>query len=101
MGESSPKAFPQEVVSAKAALSPFLFNFVIDEIMIRALEGLPKSGVHVITGEKLVDLEYADDIALLFEDVQEAQSVLDKLTSIVPSFGMRFATSKWLILTHP
>ena len=31
---------------------------------------------------------------LLFEDVQEAQTVLDKLTSIVPSFGMHFAPSK-------
>ena len=39
-------------------------------------------------------LEYADDIVLLFGDVQEAQSVLDKLTSIAPSFGMRFAPSK-------
>ena len=74
-------------------LSPFLFNFVID-IMMRALEGLPKPGVHVITGEKLVDLEYADDIVPLFEDVLEAQSVLVKLTSIIPSFGMRFASSK-------
>ena len=43
----------------------------------------------------MVDLEYADDIVLLFEDVQEAQTVLDKLTSIVPSFGMRFAPSKY------
>ena len=42
----------------------------------------------------MVDLEYADDIVLLFEDVLEAQSVLDKLTSVVPYFGMRFAPSK-------
>ena len=42
----------------------------------------------------MVDLEYADDIVLLFEDVLEAQTVLDKLTSVVPSFGMRFAPSK-------
>ena len=56
-------------------LSPFLFNFVIDEIMMRALESLPKPGVHVITGEKLVDLEYADDIVPLFEGVLEAQAL--------------------------
>ena len=31
---------------------------------------------------------------LLFEDVQKAQTVLDKLTSMGPSFGMRFAPSK-------
>ena len=92
--ESSPKAFPQEVVSVKATLSPFLFNFVIDEIMMQTLEGLSQPGVHVIIGEKLVNLEYVDDIVLLFENVQEAQSALDKLTEIVPSFGMRFAPSK-------
>ena len=32
---------------------------------------------------------------LLFEDIQEAQTVLVKLTSIVPSFGMHFSPSKW------
>ena len=57
------------------SLYPFLFNFVIDEIMMGALEGPLKPGVHVITGEKLVDLEYADNIVLLFEDVHEAQAV--------------------------
>ena len=41
----------------------------------------------------MVDLEYADDIVLLFEDVQEAQSVLDILTRMVPSLGMHFAPS--------
>ena len=62
------------------------------------------SGKHeCVTGEKSLDL---DDIRLLLEDVQEAQSVLDKLTSIVPFFGMRFALQSvklcsWmLILTH-
>ena len=47
------------------SLSPFLFNFVIDEIMIRTLEGFPNPGVHVITGVKFVYLEYADDIVLV------------------------------------
>ena len=49
-------------------LPPILFNVVIDGIMIRALQNLPKRGVHVITGEELVDLEYEDDILLLDED---------------------------------
>ena len=62
---------------------------------MRTLVGLPKSGVHVVTGGKLVDLDYADVIVLLFEDVQEAQVVLDKLTSITLSFDMRFAKSMY------
>ena len=93
-GELS-KSFPTRIgVHQGCPLSPFLFNFVIDEIMMQALEGLPKPGIHVITGEMLVDLEYANHIVLLFEDVQEAQSAFDELKSIVSSFGMRFAPSK-------
>ncbi|KER27410.1 hypothetical protein T265_05517 [Opisthorchis viverrini] len=41
---------------------------------------------------------YADDIALTFEDQSEAQALLDKLTTIIPSFGMRLAPSKWKVL---
>ena len=74
------KSFPtRSGVRQGCPLSPFLFNFVIDEIMRQTLKGLQNPGVHVRAGEKLVDLEYADDVVLLFEDVQEAQSVLDKL----------------------
>ena len=66
-GELSKSIPTRSGVRQGCPLSPFLFKFVIDEIMMWALEGLPKPGVYVITGEKL---EYADDIVLLFEDVQ-------------------------------
>ena len=64
--ESSPKAFQG------CPLSPFLFNFVIDEIMKWTLDGLQNPGVRIMTGENLVDL---DDIVLPFEELQQAQSV--------------------------
>ncbi|WP_353839211.1 reverse transcriptase domain-containing protein [Acinetobacter baumannii] len=54
-------------------LSPFLFNFVIDEIMEECLKGTTESGVQVLPGDKLVDLDYADDIVLLF-DCQETHN---------------------------
>jgi hypothetical protein len=71
---------------------------VIDEIMERTLEGLQNPGVQIGNGEKLVDLEYADDIVLMFEEVEEAQLFLDELTKVIPSFGMRFAPTKCKVM---
>ncbi|KER27877.1 hypothetical protein T265_05160 [Opisthorchis viverrini] len=82
----------------KGALSPFLFNFVIDEIMRRTLDGFQNPGVQIVAGESFFDLEYADDIALIFEDHSKAQALLNELTVIIPSFGMRLATSKCKVL---
>ena len=56
-GELS-KSFPTKSgVRQGCPLSPFLFNFVIDEIMRRTLEGLQNPGVQAVAGESLVDLE--------------------------------------------
>ena len=38
--------------------------------MERTLDGLQNPGVRIMTGENLVDLEYADDIVLLFEELE-------------------------------
>ena len=46
----------------------------------------------------MVDLEYADDIMLLFEELGQPQSVMDKLTEVIPSFGMHFAPSKCKVM---
>ena len=48
------------------ALSPSLFNIVIDEVMKRALEGLKNRGVRLVTDEKLFNPRYADYIVLKF-----------------------------------
>ncbi|KER29596.1 hypothetical protein T265_03797 [Opisthorchis viverrini] len=79
-------------------LSPFLFNFVIDEIMRRTLEGLRNHGVQIACEENLVDLEYADDIVLMFEEEEKAQVFLDELTKVIPSFGMHFAPTKCKVM---
>jgi hypothetical protein len=75
-----------------------LFNFIIDEIMKRTLEGLQNPGVRIIGNENLVDLEYADDIVLIFEKETEAQVFLDKLIGVVPFFGMSFAPNKCKVM---
>ena len=47
-------------------LSPFSFNFVIDTFMKRAPENFQDSGVQNMAGENLVDLDYADELVLLY-----------------------------------
>ncbi|GAA48024.1 hypothetical protein CLF_101090 [Clonorchis sinensis] len=49
------------------------------------------SGVQVVDGENLVDLECTGDIALIFEDEDKAQALSCKLNTAIPSFGMHLA----------
>ncbi|GAA57616.1 hypothetical protein CLF_112974, partial [Clonorchis sinensis] len=49
------------------------------------LFGPPISG-SLASDENLVDLEYADDIVLIFEEEEKAQVFLDELTKVIPSF---------------
>ncbi|KER31502.1 hypothetical protein T265_02272 [Opisthorchis viverrini] len=79
-------------------LSPFPFNFVIDEIMRRTLECLQNPGVQIACEENLVYLEYADDIVLMFEEEEKAQVFLDELTKVIPSFGLHFAPTKCKVM---
>jgi hypothetical protein len=97
-GELSKSFSTNSGVRQGCPLSPFLFNFVIDEIMKRTLEGLQNPGVQIAAGENLVDLEYADDIVLIFEKEEEAHRLLERLTKVIPSFGMCFAPAKCKVL---
>ncbi|GAA50677.1 hypothetical protein CLF_104898 [Clonorchis sinensis] len=53
---------------SRRPLSPLLFNFLIEGIMRRTLEGFQISDVQIACDENAVDLEYADDIVLVFEE---------------------------------
>ena len=78
--------------------SPFLFNFVVDEIMGAAFKGLHNIGVEIAPGEKICDLECADDIICLFETSDSAQTILDRPEIVDGSYGMAFAPAKCKVL---
>ncbi|GAA52622.1 hypothetical protein CLF_108468 [Clonorchis sinensis] len=54
--------------------------------MGRTLEGLQNTSVQIACEEYLVDLEYADDIVLVFEE-EKALAFLNELTKVTPPFG--------------
>jgi hypothetical protein len=66
----------------------------MDEIMRDALVNVPENGVQLLPGNRIVDLEYADDIALLGEDIVMVQRTLDCLVTEASRYGLRFAPSK-------
>ncbi|GAA57799.1 hypothetical protein CLF_113212 [Clonorchis sinensis] len=45
-----------------------------------------QAGFRPASDENLLDLEYADDIVLIFEEEEKAQVFLDELTKVIPSF---------------
>ena len=53
-------------------LSPFLFPLAIDYIMIESTEG-KRNGIQWTMWEQLGDLDFADDIALIFSTQQQMQ----------------------------
>ncbi|CAH8600719.1 unnamed protein product [Schistosoma mattheei] len=79
-------------------ISPFLFNFAIDDILETALMGVSNGGVDLLPGERLLDLEYADDIVLLCDNAQGMQSALNQLAISVRRYGMCFGPSKCKVL---
>ncbi|CAH8587907.1 unnamed protein product [Schistosoma margrebowiei] len=79
-------------------ISPFLFNLAIDDILETALMNVSNGGVDLLPGERLLDLEYADDIVLLCDNAQGMQSALNQLAISVRRYGMCFAPSKCKVL---
>ncbi|KAA3675803.1 uncharacterized protein DEA37_0003388, partial [Paragonimus westermani] len=70
----------------------------LNEIMEDCLRHSPDAGVDLLPGERLTDLDYADDKVLLFDNFQSAQVMLDAISRSAKYFGMRFAASKCKVL---
>ncbi|MBM6549315.1 reverse transcriptase family protein [Streptococcus dysgalactiae subsp. equisimilis] len=97
-GQLSPSFAVSSGVRQGCPISPFLFNFAIDDVLHNAISGLSDGGVELLPGNRVTDLEYADDIALLGDNPQATQNALDRLAIEVSRYGMCFAPSKCKVL---
>ena len=73
-------------------LSPLLFNIFLEAIIAMALDNTEAGAL--IGGEMLTDLQFADDIAMLAEEVDGLQSSLDSVVTVSKKMGMRINTAK-------
>ncbi len=74
------------------ALSPTLFNYIIDWILRQALQDY--LGVQVGANVHVSDLAYADDIVLLSSSNSEMQGLLEAVNRHAAAVGMHMKASK-------
>jgi hypothetical protein len=74
-------------------LSPDLFNYLVDWIFKRALDGQP-GGVQVLPGGAVTDLTYADDAALLAGTAQLLQGMIDRVAAEAARVGLHLSAAK-------
>ncbi|CAH8606212.1 unnamed protein product, partial [Dicrocoelium dendriticum] len=67
-GKLSPTFVVSSGVRQGCPISPFLFNFAIEDVLKNALGNSLNAGVELLPGNRVVDLDYADDIVLLGDD---------------------------------
>ncbi|VDL86034.1 unnamed protein product [Schistocephalus solidus] len=67
-------------------LSPILLNYAIDRILGKALH--EEDGVKLAPGRRLVDLDYADDIALLASNFDGLQSMVSRVNEVAKSVDL-------------
>ncbi|GAA48752.1 hypothetical protein CLF_101991 [Clonorchis sinensis] len=65
---------------------------ILLQLCCRTLQSLQSPGFQIDVDANLVDVEYAEDIILIFEE-SEAQALLNKQIIIIPSFGVRLPPS--------
>ena len=74
-------------------VSPMLFNFYSEEVMRRATEDLSWVGVNV-SGRKLNNLRFADDIVLIATSPERLQSLLDEVDRVSSEYQLEISTKK-------
>ncbi len=79
------------------ALSPTLFNYIIDWILGQALQDY--SGVQVGATVHVSDLAYADDIVILSSSYSEMQGLLEAVNRHAAAVYMRINASKTKVMS--
>ena len=82
-------------------LAPYLFVIVIDYIMTTAIDPNQVLGLTItpaksrrVKAERLADAEFADDVALLNDTIEDAQALLSSLEAAAEAVGLRMNESK-------
>ncbi|TNN20662.1 polyprotein [Schistosoma japonicum] len=93
-GGLSTESITSSSVPEGCPLSPFLFNFITDTLLELTFSPSDFFGVDLFPRDKLVDLEYTDDIVVLGEEAGKMQNLLTTLIINISVFGMRFSSSR-------
>ena len=83
-------------------LAPFLFIIVLDYALRKAISGREQELGFTLTPRKsrrhsavvLTDLDYADDISLLSDNVEQAQELLNRVEPECAKVGLRLNAKK-------
>ena len=82
-------------------LAPYLFIIVVDYCMSLAIAKHPEVGLTLtparsrrIKADKISDTEFADDIALIADSIQEVQELLTEVETVAADVGLRMNETK-------
>ena len=89
-------------------LAPYLFTIVLDYIMRQATEGTESElGFEIERRQSrrhpatvLTDLDFADDIALLSEEIEQAQQLLERLEQQSAKVGLHLNDKKTKVMAY-
>ncbi|KAJ4949221.1 hypothetical protein JOQ06_020739 [Pogonophryne albipinna] len=89
-------------------LAPFLFIMVLDYALRKAISGREQDLGFTLTPRRsrrhptvvLTDLDYADDISLLSDSVEQAQELLNRVESECAKVGLRLNAKKTEVITY-
>uniref|UniRef100_A0A914WEJ2 Reverse transcriptase domain-containing protein n=1 Tax=Plectus sambesii TaxID=2011161 RepID=A0A914WEJ2_9BILA len=92
-GRSEPFDVQTGVCQGSVA-GPIMFNYVIDNILHRATEGVT-DGILLWPSDKILcDLEYADDIVLFAQNTPELQRLIDRIVTFSDAYGLKLRPDK-------
>ena len=88
-------------------LAPYLFAIVIDYCMLRAINGdeerlgftIERRRSRRIGPKTVTDVDFADDIALLAESIENARELLHRVEKSAASVGLHINASKTKVMT--
>ena len=89
-------------------LAPFLFIIVLDYALRQAIKGREQElGLTIVPrrstrhpAETLTDLDYADDICLLSDNIRQAQALLTRVELECAEVGLRLNAKKTEVMTY-